>query len=550
MATKSTRFNLPRFLLTILVTGFGCGIFFMMMSRVFHSYSYNYSYSSLWGLVLIYYGFLMIFSFALGLLLALIRRTGLGRGFFGKFPIEFYVLGVLFLTAIFEIAFELLNAYMTSELVLPIAEFLVLPIDLATGLCNFMVVGYFAFLSFFSFEAGASLGMGIRDGFISYLKCRCWTIRTGLIIFTNIAKAFRFVVRKIQSFFYKLHNISAADPIELFLFKVVALQLIVLIACCCLWFIGIVGAVIYSIVLFFLLRRWGKKLQQQYHAMLEATRHMAAGNLHAPVPTCEHKLLQPLQENLCQIRNGFSHAVSDEVRSQNMKTELITNVSHDLKTPLTAIITYVDLLKDPTLDNTVRAQYVATLDKKSQRLKQLIEDLFEISKASSGNVSLLLQEVDLTALLKQVQFEMEEQMNDCDIDFRWGLPDKKINLTLDGQRTCRIFENLIGNILKYSLPGTRAYIDIEEQETTVRVVFKNISAQELLFDPAHITDRFVRGDAARNTEGSGLGLAIAQSFTDLQGGAFWIETDGDLFKATVQFPLISVRSNPISLPII
>ena len=148
-----------------------------------------------------------------------------------------------------------------------------------------------------------------------------------------------------------------------------------------------------------------------------------------------------------------------------------------------------------------------------------------------------IRDRDLTALLKQVQFEMGDQLDASPIDFRWQLPAEKVPVVLDGQRTCRIFENLLGNILKYAMPGTRAYIHLETEADQAVVTMKNISSSELTFDPSHITERFVRGDASRNTEGSGLGLAIAQSFTELQNGHFSIETDGDLFKAIVCFPL-------------
>ena len=270
-------------------------------------------------------------------------------------------------------------------------------------------------------------------------------------------------------------------------------------------------------------------------ALLAAARRMAGGDLATPVEG-DMGLFDPLKDELNQVRAGFEKAVAAEVRSQNMKTELITNVSHDLKTPLTAIITYVDLLKDPALSAEDRAKYIETLDKKSQRLKRLIEDLFEVSKAATRNVAMHYAEVDLAALLKQVQYELADKTEASGIDFRWQLPEERMPLVLDGQKTCRIFENLVVNITKYGMPGTRAYITLMPQEHGAQVVFKNISATELDFSAEEITDRFVRGDRSRNTEGSGLGLAIAKSFAELQGGTFSITVDGDLFKACVIFP--------------
>ena len=219
-----------------------------------------------------------------------------------------------------------------------------------------------------------------------------------------------------------------------------------------------------------------------------------------------------------------------------MKTELITNVSHDLKTPLTAIITYVNLLKNPGINEEERLSYVETLDQKTQRLKVLIEDLFEVSKAQSGNINMNFMDVDVVSLMKQVRLEMEDQIADSGLVFRWNLPEEKVIINLDGQRTYRVFVNLINNILKYSMPNSRVFIDIVPNNGIVQICFRNISLAELDFDVDRLTDRFVRGDESRNTEGSGLGLAIAKSFVELQHGTFKIDVDGDLFKATITWP--------------
>lgn len=225
------------------------------------------------------------------------------------------------------------------------------------------------------------------------------------------------------------------------------------------------------------------------------------------------------------------------MKSQRMKADLITNVSHDLKTPLTAIITYVNLLKDENISEEDRKSYIETLDKKSQRLKRLIDDLFEISKATSNNITLEPVDVDLTDLIKQVLLEMDDKIKESGIDFRFNHPEKKIILKLDSEKTYRIFENLIINIVKYGMPNTRAYIDIANDGNTVRTTIKNVSASELNFNAEEISERFVRGDQSRNTDGSGLGLAIVKSFVELQGGQFRIETDGDLFKAIIEWKI-------------
>ena len=295
------------------------------------------------------------------------------------------------------------------------------------------------------------------------------------------------------------------------------------------WVISDLILVGYSVVLYILLLKYGARIQKQYNNVLHATEQMAEGNLKI---TLEEELgvFQSIGDSLNEVQKGFEKAVIEEAKSQNMKTELITNVSHDLKTPLTAIITYVDLLKKEDITEDERKSYVQTLDQKSQRLKVLIEDLFEVSKAQSGNVTMNFMDVDVVNLMKQVRMEMEDQIEASNLAFRFNLPEEKIILSLDGQRTYRIFENLLNNALKYAMPHSRVYVDILDSTADVKIVFRNISAQELDFDAQRLTERFVRGDASRNSEGSGLGLAIAKSFTELQRGKFQIEVDGDLFK--------------------
>ncbi len=296
-----------------------------------------------------------------------------------------------------------------------------------------------------------------------------------------------------------------------------------------LWIITMLALVVYSVVLYVLLYNYAEKLNKQYNSILNATTQMAEGNLKISLEE-ELGVFKPIGDSLEKVQQGFEKAVVEEAKSQSMKTELITNVSHDLKTPLTAIITYVDLLKKENVTADERKVYIDTLDKKSQRLKVLIEDLFEVSKAQSGNVQMNFMDVDIVSLLKQVKSELEDQLAASNLAFRWNLPEEKVMLSLDGQRTYRVFENLISNALKYSMPYSRVYVDVENAKDAVKVIFRNTSAQELDFDPERLTERFVRGDASRKSEGSGLGLAIAKSFVELQNGRFEIEVDGDLFK--------------------
>ncbi|OUP19476.1 hypothetical protein B5F29_09090 [Lachnoclostridium sp. An196] len=318
------------------------------------------------------------------------------------------------------------------------------------------------------------------------------------------------------------------------IWKLVGLNGVIVIALCCIWIGGVAGAIIYSAVLYVLIKKKCGEIQDDYRKLLHATSAIADGDLNTPTDE-DMGLLNPIRDQLSAIQAGFRKAVDEEVRSRNMKTELITNVSHDLKTPLTAIITYVDLLKKEDLTEEERREYVDTLDRKSQRLKVLIEDLFEVSKATTNNITMNFTDVDLVNLIKQVHLENEDKIAESTLDIRWNLPDEKCILSLDPQRTYRIIDNLLQNCLKYSMPHSRVYIDLKDQDGEVTVTFKNMSAVEMNFSPDEITERFVRGDLSRNTEGSGLGLAIVQSFTELQNGECKVETDGDLFKVTLRW---------------
>ena len=183
-----------------------------------------------------------------------------------------------------------------------------------------------------------------------------------------------------------------------------------------------------------------------------------------------------------------------------------------------------------------RKKYIDILDRKSIRLKQLIEDLFEISKANSGNIKVEKKLLNLTELVRQAAFELEDRLKEAQIDCRLSVPEEEIKLELDGEKTYRCLENLLINVSKYALPGTRAYLNLYDRGDQVEIILKNISRDELTMDVEELTERFMRGDKSRNTEGSGLGLAIVKSFVELQGGSFHIEADGDLFKAKMSFP--------------
>ena len=299
--------------------------------------------------------------------------------------------------------------------------------------------------------------------------------------------------------------------------------------------IDILLAILYSIYIYRLISKRMDKTTREYKKLKNMTDNITQGNLKSECKE-DMGIFNPVRDNLNSIQEEFKKAVDEEVKSRNMKTELITNVSHDLKTPLTSIITYVDLLKNENITDEEREKYIATIDKKSQRLKFLIDDLFEISRAASGNIEMHSIRLDVVALMKQTLFELDDKIETSGITIRTKFPSDKIMINLDNMRTFRIFSNLISNITKYSAYNTRAYVEIKENDENVEIEFKNISAEEIEGDINNLTERFVRGDKSRNTDGSGLGLAIAKSFTELQGGSMNLSSDGDLFKVRIVFP--------------
>ncbi|MCX7923335.1 MAG: HAMP domain-containing histidine kinase [Clostridia bacterium] len=245
--------------------------------------------------------------------------------------------------------------------------------------------------------------------------------------------------------------------------------------------------------------------------------------------------LAKLAKDINAIADGLKSAVQKEIKAERMKSELITNVSHDLKTPLTSIINYVDLLSKENLTPEEANDYVKVLKQKSEKLKNLTQDLFEISKLQSGNITVEMERIDIAVLLRQSLAEYDEQISTSGLDFKVSIQDGDMNITADGKRLSRVFENLVLNIIKYSLANTRVYINVYEENNSILIEFKNIANYEMNFRDDEIVERFVRGDKARTTEGNGLGLAIAESYVTACRGTFKISTDGDLFKVTIKF---------------
>lgn len=295
-----------------------------------------------------------------------------------------------------------------------------------------------------------------------------------------------------------------------------------------LWFVGkaiVLPAVIYLVITLNRLKR--------------GAREIADGKIDYKVDTKYLVLdLKDHGDDLNRIRSGLNLAVEERLKSERMKTELITNVSHDIKTPLTSIINYSDLISREECENANIKEYAEILHNQSARMKRLLDDLVEASKASSGNIDIMLAECDARVMLSQISGEYGQGLADAGLELVCSSPEDEIRIMADGRRLWRVFDNLMNNARKYALSGTRVYVSLEEVGGKAVFRFKNISREALAVNADELSERFVRGDASRGTEGNGLGLSIAKSLTELQNGTFDITVDGDLFKVTVSLPII------------
>jgi signal transduction histidine kinase len=273
-----------------------------------------------------------------------------------------------------------------------------------------------------------------------------------------------------------------------------------------------------------------------FNSIVETTNDLAAGRLGTDLKTSGNSALSTLANNINQLKQGVKTSQNEQAKSERLKTELITNVSHDLRTPLTSIINYTELLKNTEVSLEERKSYINIIDKKSKRLKVLIDDLFEVSKMASGNIELQKEEVDIVQLLQQALAEYDTDIRESTVQFRITNSNSPVLAYVDGQKLWRVFDNLIGNIIKYSLEQSRAYITVETKNKETVITFKNVSKYELSENSEELFERFKRGDTSRQTEGSGLGLAIAQSIIDLHAGRLSILVDGDLFKVSITLP--------------
>lgn len=329
-------------------------------------------------------------------------------------------------------------------------------------------------------------------------------------------------------------NYDLDSKVKNLIFKAVLLNTIIVFLLSLFW--GWFLALIYGVCTYLFLVKKAKELTDEYGKVLGRMDRMGQGDF--SISEAEQtQILPALQERLDTLQEDFEGAIKERVRSQNMKTELITNVSHDLKTPLTGIKNYLELLNDPNLSEEEKREYLGRLDQYTDRLSKLIEDLFEVSKANSGNIELCFQPVDIVSLVEQVLVENEKLLEKAQLIPVLRKPDTPVVCELDGDKTVRIFENLISNVSKYALSNTRVFIRIEKVKNQVLITIQNISKTPLDFDPEDITERFVRADESRHEPGSGLGLAIVKSFCEVQDGKFEVCLDGDVFKGIVTFTI-------------
>ena len=343
-----------------------------------------------------------------------------------------------------------------------------------------------------------------------------------------------YIVSKSSVLYHKIVTFDFSDPVLLIVLKGSLIIMAICISTSLLLGVSLAYGFIVTLIISIVNYLFISKVKKDHDELLDITSKIADGDF--DVKANDNMIyFKEVCNNVTSIKASFEKSVKEEVKSQNMKTELISNVSHDLKTPLTNIITYTDLLKNENLSKEDIKGYVESLERAGNRLKTLIDDLFEVSKANSGDIKLDIQNVDIIAIIKEAILESSELLSAKKLTIKENYCDNSIIMPLDGNKTYRIFENCLSNINKYALAYTRVYVDVSQDDNQVKIVFKNVSNQEMDFDSEHIMERFVQGDKSRNTIGSGLGLAIAKSFANIQNGDFKIETDGDLFKAIIIF---------------
>ena len=422
------------------------------------------------------FAFIAIIAVCLYMLLyphEIVKEVGIFK-YPAKIKLEPLVIGIVLsyigiIKIIYGLIIDTLNGYYINKLtIIGFGQHS----ELILGAMNILSWAGLLFLSMFCIFYLKSI---FKVGFINFIKNNTICIW----LFQNINK----LINKVSSF-------DINDDINKIILKIVLVNCLIISIICCFFTFGIFFSLIYSTILFVILKNKFNEFKNDYDILLNAVKRLSNGDFDVEINQ-DIGMFNSLGTEFTNIKNGFEKAVNEEVKSQKMKTELISNVSHDLKTPLTSIITYVDLLKNDNLSPNKRNEYIETLDRNSLRLKNLIHDLFEVSKANSGNIKLNFVNVDLVALIQQTKFELTDKFNEKNLTFKTNFPEEKIILSLDSSKTYRIFENLLINISKYALENTRVYIDIINHKDEVKIIFKNISADEIKVSEDELVERFI-----------------------------------------------------------
>jgi signal transduction histidine kinase len=450
------------------------------------------------------------------------EKAGVWQGYYNNFPVDLRILAVLGMMSA-----SLLSLFFVGDYLIYYGLYHPFSID---GLELLISIFIASLIWLFTFQQARHLASGLKDR--DSVK-KEWNRGLSYRAFQHGKKLYRRGYLAMQDAF-----IHQSTGIQLFL---------VLGLVFCLGFSGIMiffhplFFLIYLLLLAFVgfpLFMVLVKSVGYFNKIVVKTKEMAVGKLGDNLDVKGKSVLSVMAANINILKQGVKVSLSEQAKSERLKTELITNVSHDLRTPLTSIITYTELLKNTSLPEEDRAAYLEIIDRKSQRLKGLIDDLFEVSKMASGNMDLVKERVDLTQLLQQALAEYDSSMSEARLHFRINSPEKPVYALVDGQKIWRVFDNLIGNIVKYSLENSRVYISVQASGEQARITFKNVSKYELNDHSEELFERFKRGDTSRHTEGSGLGLAIAKSIIDLHDGGLDMETDGDLFKVSITLTVV------------
>lgn len=469
------------------------------------------------------FALVFIFLLALSLLIALwcclfcvtgrTRDCGVKLNFIDKLPFDLYTLFMLFAAAQSILAVDFFAENMVSAV---LAVFLIGTLDYYLGLTYLLsfanrIKNSTLIKNNVTYSAVKFFGKKAKE-FSSFLK---YVFSSLNLVHKTIAVIIAVVVLEIISVIIAFNSFHYFEP-DIFIVSLILLNILFIVIS------------LYLAVIMQEIKQGGEKI--------------AGGEL-------EHKIdttymigdFKSFSQSLNNINDGLQTAVNEKIKSERFKTELITNVSHDIKTPITSIVNYVDLIKKEECDNIKINEYIEVLDRQSLRLKKLVEDLVEASKASTGNLAVNLTECDVGVLLSQTVAEFEEKLKSAGVEPIVNLPQKPTKVLADGRHLWRVFDNLMNNVCKYALQGTRVYLDVKESNGNAKIIFRNISKYELNVSANELMERFVRGDSSRNTEGSGLGLSIAKSLLELQNGKLKICIDGDLFKVEIELPLCNIE---------